>query len=79
MCIMIGRYFELPAKKEIQFGGSTYLPCLLWDFDFFHISWTNDLHIIDHPRQTVPIKFGPYGQMVLIKFGPPDPQLSWSP
>ena len=26
--------------------------------------WTNDPHKIDPPGQTVPIKFGPHGQMV---------------
>ena len=46
-CIMIGCYFELPAKEEIQFGGSTYLPCLalpsiiLWDLNFFLIWYKN--------------------------------------
>ena len=42
----------------------------------FLSSWTNNPHKIDPPGQTVPIKFGPHGQMVPKNLVPLD---KWSP
>ena len=75
-------FTELPCETDGFAGNYEDYPraATHWvpnPFDPHFLSpWTNDPHKIDHPGQTVPIKFGPHGQMVRENLVPLD---KWSP